>query len=299
MIYKNLLDKIGNTPIIRFDTCQDSRIRGFIKLEGENPSGSVKDRPALALIKSKIQSGELNGDKTILDASSGSFACSVSMIGKILGYKVKVITGYKMTEDKIAFIKYFGGNMVSHGNFTIEGNRYCREELLTKEPEKYCFLDQLHNWKNPQAHYETTGPEILRDLPNVSAVVFSLGSGGTLNGVSRYLRENKPDTKIIAVTASTGVKIPGIGAFVDGDYSTPFIDNSKSNKYFDYVAEVKYKDAVVRVKELAKQGFFVGIQTGAVYQGLLDAVNNLNLSGDVLIISGDAGWKNMDKLITL
>jgi len=299
MVYRNLLDMVGNTPIVRFDTCQDSKIKGFIKLEGENPSGSVKDRAALALIKSKIRSGELTNDKTILDASSGSFACSISMMGKILGFKVKVITGYKMTEDKIAFIKYFGGDMISYGNFTIEGNLYCQEKVLKTDPDQYCFLDQLHNWENPQAHYETTGPEILRDLPDVSAIVFSLGSGGTLNGVSRYIRENKPDTKIVAVTASTGVKIPGAGAFVDGDYITPFIEDSKSRDYFDYIAEVEYKDAVIRVKELAKQGFFVGIQTGAVYQGMVDAVDALNLSGNVLIISGDAGWKNMDQLIAL
>ena len=190
MIYEDFFDMVGNTPIVRFNSCLGKGITSYMKLEGSNPSGSVKDRAALALIRDKIDKGELAAGKTILDASSGSFACSIAMFGHVLGFPVKVVTGSKITEDKIAFVNYFGASRISHGNFTIDGNRLCSTEIIEQEPGRYCFLDQLHNWANPDIHYETTGPEILRDLPDVSAVAFSLGSGGTLNGVGRFLRDS-------------------------------------------------------------------------------------------------------------
>ena len=299
MIYDNFMEMVGNTPTVKFNAAFGDSIEWHVKLEGYNPTGSVKDRAALALIKDKIKKGELKPGKKILDASSGSFATSIAFFGKILGFPVTVTTGGKMTKDKVAFIEYFGAEIISHGNFTIEGNRYCRDVIYPSEPEVYCFLDQLHNWKNAEIHYETTGPEILADLPEVSAVAFSLGSGGTLNGVSRFIREKKPDTKIVAVTAASGMKIPGTGSFVDGDYVSPFIADSRAIGHFDYTAVVEIEQAIIRVIELRKQGFYVGIQTGGVYQGMIDAVKELGIKGQVLIISGDAGWKNMDKLIKL
>jgi len=292
---------VGNTPIVKFTPDFDlgHNIEIYIKLEGYNPTGSVKDRAALTLILDKIDSGELCQGKRILDASSGSFACSIAFFGKILNFPVTVVTGGKMTNDKIAFIEYFGSERISHGNFTIEGNRFCSEILCADKPDLYCFLDQLHNWKNPEIHFKTTGPEIFKDIPDLDAVAFSLGSGGTMHGVCRYIKENRLQTKVIAVTAASGTKIPGTGAFVDGDYVTPFIADSRDKGYFDYTAVVNLNQSIERVKELRKQGFYVGVQTGAVYQGMIDAIKELKIKGKVLVISGDAGWKNMDKLLSL
>ena len=126
MIYQNYLDMVGNTPIVRFESSKKDNIDFFIKLEGYNPTGSVKDRAAKALILEKIEKGELVSGKTILDASSGSFATSIALLGKILDFPVTVTTGGKMTKDKIAFLEYFGAHIIPHGNFTIEGNEYCR-----------------------------------------------------------------------------------------------------------------------------------------------------------------------------
>jgi cysteine synthase len=291
MLYNNLFNLVGNTPIVRFKYDQINNRELFIKLEGYNPTGSVKDRPALSIINSKLNSGELSSGKIILDASSGSYACSIAMFGYILGYKVKVITGSKITKSKIEFLKYFKAENINFGEFTIEGNKYCKDILVKKNPDKYCFLDQLHNWENPKVHYETTGPEIFKDLPSVKAVAFSLGSGGTLNGISRYIKENKLDVKIIAVTANSGTKIPGTGAFIDGDYKTPFIKEAFKKGWFDYIPEVSFEQAYKKTEELNKFGFYVGIQTGAVYQGLIDAINKLDISGKLLIISGDSAWK--------
>ena len=139
--------------------------------------------------------GELSQGKTILDASSGSFACAMSTLQDVW-ISCFNCNGNKMTEDKLKFVNYFGAKNVSiDAKFTIESNEYCKNKLIAESPEKFCFLDQLHNWDNPEAHYLTTGPEILRDFPNLTAVAFSIGSGGTLCGVSKFLREKKPKYK--------------------------------------------------------------------------------------------------------
>lgn len=296
--FENNIERLGNTPTVRIQNDFNKKCEFFMKLEGENPTGSIKDRTALGIIKNEISEGRLYKGKTIIDASSGSYGCAISYFGRILGYPVKVVSGSKLTDDKKNFINYFGAELVLKGDFTIQGNQYCRE-LYENELDKYCFLDQLHNWKNPEIHFNTTGPEILNTIPDISAVVFSLGSGGTLNGVTKYIKSIKPDVKFIGVTAASGTKIPGTGAFVDGDYVTPFIQEMYDLKNIDYTAEIDINTALNGVKYLVNQGFYVGIQTGAVFEGMLKGVAELGVSGKVLMISGDAGWKNMDKLINI
>lgn len=289
---------IGKTPIVKLDLLRDSSINFYFKLEGMNPTGSIKDRAAFSIIKHKIETGELKSGQRLLDASSGSFACSIAYIGKILGYPVTVVTGTKMTKDKLNFVRYFEAKNITFGRFTIDGNRYCSDTLCKTDPEKYCFLDQLHNWKNPETHYTTTGPEILSEIPDISAVAMSLGSGGSFNGVSRYIRNKKTDTKLISVTAASNTKIPGVGSFIDGDYITPFIDDIEKKNLSDYTAVVSMEDAVKRTYELKEKGLYVGFQTGCVCQGMLEAIKELNIKGNVLVLSGDSGWKNTDKLYT-
>jgi cysteine synthase len=296
----NIEQMVGNTPVVEIDLNLGKKINTFIKLEGYNPTGSIKDRTALFIIKEKLRSGELTSGKIILDASSGSFACSMAYFGKIFGFPVLTVTGSKMTEDKLKFVKYFGANNISiDAKFTIEGNRYCKDVLIAEKPNYYCFLDQLHNWENPNAHYQTTGSEILRDFPNISAVAFSIGSGGTLCGVSKYLKEHNPKTKIIAVTANKGTKIPGTAAFLDGEYETPFIKDFINDNRIDYTAVINEEMAIKNVIELRSKGLYVGIQTGGVIQGIKDAIKELDLTGDILLISGDSGWKNSEKLSQL
>jgi cysteine synthase len=226
-------------------------------------------------------------------------ACALAYFGAILGYPVIVVCSSKLTADKAQFIRYYGAKLVVAGDFTIEGNSHCIETIVPEAPEKYVFLDQLRNWDNPRAHYETTGPEILRDFPDVQAIVGSLGSGGTMNGVARYIKEHRPTTRIVAVEAAVGTKIPGTGAFSDGDFVTPFIEQLWNGGLVDSRRHVNLRDAENRTRELAAQGFFCGIQTGGVvHAAVRESIDN-DFSGDVLVISGDAGWKNMDKLVSL
>ena len=288
---------VGDTPTLEMNILQNNKAKTFVKLEGYNPTGSIKDRAALNIIKKKLATGELSDGKTILDASSGSFACAMSYFGKMYGFPVLTVTGSKMTEDKLKFVNYFGAKNVSiDAKFTIESNEYCKNKLIAENPEKFCFLDQLHNWDNPEAHFLTTGPEILRDFPNLTAVAFSIGSGGTLCGVSKFLREKSPNTKIIAVTAEKGTKIPGTAGFLDGEYETPFIKELNEKNRIDYTAVINEDDAKKNILNLRKNGLYAGIQTGGVIQGTIDAINELSLEGDIVLISGDSGWKNSDKL---
>ena len=299
MIFTDFTQLVGGTPCGLFRPTESAKARIWIKLEGFNPSGRVKDRAGLYNIKGAIERGSLVPGKTILDASSGNMACALAYFGAILGYPVVVVCSSKLTADKAQFIRYYGAQLVVSGDFTIEGNSHCIEKIVPEAPEKYAFLDQLRNWDNPRAHYETTGPEILTDFPDVQAVVDSLGSGGTMNGVARYIKEHRSATRIVAVEAAVGTKIPGTGAFSDGDFVTPFIEQLWNGGLVDSRRHVNLSDAEKRTRELAAQGFFCGIQTGGVvHAAVREAIDN-DLSGDILVISGDAGWKNMDKLVSL
>jgi cysteine synthase len=300
MIYSSMIDMIGNTPYVQYKTNEIKDARIFVKLESWNPTGSIKDRAAIYNIKDAIQSGKLTPGKTILDASSGNMACALAYFGKLLGYRVKVVCNSKLTQDKKQFIEYFGASLSVHGDLTIEGNRLCREWAESPEgKDEYCFLDQLHNMANPRAAYETLGPEILRDFPQVAAVVGSMGSGGSMCGTSRYIKEKKKDTYIVTSQAAHGTKIPGTGAFVDGDYITPFIIELRETPLYDETISIHLAEAEKRTKELAAQGIFVGIQGGGVLHAAIDAINRNHIKGDVVMVIGDSGWKNMDKLKAL
>ena len=297
MIYNSIKSLIGNTPLVKFHQDEVPGIELYIKIEGSNPTGSIKDRAAMSNIQDAIETGRLKPGKTILDASSGNMACALAYYGKILGYPVEVICNTKLTEDKKQFIEFFGAKCTVHGDITVEGNRKCAEIVKTPEgKEKYCFMDQLHNWANPKASYETLGPEILKDIPDVAAVAGSMGSGGSMCGTSTYLREQNPNIKIITSQAAPGTKIPGTGGFDDGDYITPFIEKMMDNKMYDFTIKIHQEQAEKRTLELASQGFFVGFQGGGVIEATLTACKENSINGKVVAIMGDSGWKNMAKL---
>jgi [CysO sulfur-carrier protein]-thiocarboxylate-dependent cysteine synthase len=296
IIYKNIFEMVGNTPLAYVNTDEVSGANIYIKLEGYNPTGSIKDRAGLYNIRGAIKSGELTKGMTILEASSGNMACAVAYYGKILGYKTHVVCGSKLTLDKRNFIEYFGAEVEMYGDYTIEANRHCRDSIAPSSNE-YCFLDQLHNPNNPLASYETLGPELLRDLPELKMVVGSLGSGGSMAGAGRYLKEKNKNIKVITVEANSGSKIPGTGSFVDGDYITPFISKARELELFDDSISIDIDSAMQRSSQLAAQGYFVGFQTGGVFDACIKAINKYNIKGDVVIVSGDSGWKNVDKLM--
>lgn len=299
MIFESVWSMVGNTPHVAVRGAHPAGVRVWVKLEGCNPTGSVKDRAGLNLIRNAQEEGRLQPGMTLLDASSGNMACAIAYFGRLLGFATTVVANSKLTAEKRDFIQYCGATLLQVGDFTIEGNRYCRELVEKEGKARYYFLDQLHNWANPRAHYDTTGPEILADFPEVAVVVGSLGSGGTLLGTAQFLKEQKRGVKAVAVQAAAGTKIPGTGSFDDGDYVTPFIRKGVESHIFDSTYKISERDAVRRTLELRDQGIFCGLQTGGVLHAALAYIDDHGVEGDVVIISGDAGWKNMQKLLQL
>ena len=293
-VFGSMVEAIGNTPLVHFRCDEVKGARILVKLESLNPTGSIKDRAGIQLIRNAIANGRLTPGRVILDASSGNMACALAYFGRMLGFEVKVICNTKLTEDKRGFIRYFGADLEVFGDITIEGNRRCAE--LAAADDRLCFMDQLHDQANPQASFETLGPEILRDVPKVAAVVGSMGSGGSMCGVGRYLRANEPSTLVFTAQAASGTKIPGTGAFIDGDYVTPFINELRDTPLYHDTFMVDQPSAELRTRQMADQGIFTGFQGGGVVHTALEAIKKHGINGDVVAIIGDSGWKNMDKL---
>jgi len=299
MKYDDIFQMVGNTPHIRVRARECPSARIYVKLEGCNPSGSLKDRAAVYMIHELLEAGTLRPSMKLLDASSGNMACAITFYGKLMGYSSTMVVNSKLTQGKRDFLKYYGATIEQIGDFTIEGNRYCQRLIEGDASGEYCFLDQLHNWANPKAHYSTTGPEIFSEFPDIKMVVGSLGSGGTMLGVGEFLKHKKPDVKVVVVESKSGTKIPGTGSFDDGDYVTPFIKEGISKKVFDHIVKISEASAIQRTIELRDQGIFAGLQAGGVLHATLSAVKEFNVEGDVVMISGDTGWKNLEKLLNI
>jgi cysteine synthase len=293
--FESLAGNVGNTPLLKIPLPHDTQTRLLVKLEGYNPTGSVKDRACLAMFRAMIRDPEWNSDKIVIDASSGNMGCSLAYFGRALGVDVRIISSRKLTLEKRYFIQYFGASVEMVGEFTIEGNERCREITLA-HPDKWYFLDQLHNPANPMAHFVGTGPEILAQVPQVSAVVGSIGSGGTLLGIGRYLKQSGRQVKIFAVEAAAGTRLPGTAALADGDYRTSFIEEGFADKIFDTSVQVSEDEAIEMARRISVTGLFGGLQTCGVLAAAERIIETYDLRGDIVAISGDTGWKNMDVL---
>lgn len=293
--FESLAENVGNTPLRKMSFPYDPQTRLLVKLEGNNPTGSVKDRACLAMFRSMLQDPVWNAGKIIIDASSGNMGCSIAYFGRALGVDVRIISSRKLTPEKRCFIEYFGASVETVGEFTIEANDRCREIALA-QPDKWYFLDQLHNPANPMAHFAGTGPEILVQVPQVSAVVGSIGSGGTLLGIGRYLKQSGRRVRIFAVEAAAGTRLPGTAALADGDYRTSFIEEGFADKIFDASVQVSEDEAIEMARRISATGIFGGLQTYGVLVAAERIIETYDLHGDVVAISGDTGWKNMDVL---
>lgn len=298
MIFSNMSKLVGKTPAIQIHHPELPDVEIYCKLEGYNPTGSIKDRTCVRLLQEVMENGRLRPEITLLDASSGNLGCALAYYSRLCGYKSFVVSSSKLTGAKRDFIQFYGAEIRLVGNFTIEGNDYCRQ-LVKEQPGKFCFLDQLHNWTNPRAHYESTGPEILAHFPDAAMVVGSLGSGGSLLGIGQYIKEHSPSTQIVAVQAATGTRLPGTASLDEGDYVTPFIAKGFGDKIFDSTVKITEENAVSGVIRLRDQGVFCGLQTGGVFSAAIQAAREYGMKGRIVIVSGDSGWKNMDKLLAI
>jgi cysteine synthase B len=287
MLYRSLLDTIGNTPLVELPNLSPSEsIRFFAKLEGQNPTGSVKDRIARLMIEDAERDGRLTPGATIMEPTSGNTGVSLAFVAKLKGYKVKVVMPDNVSVERTNLLKAFGAEIVfSEGLKGTNGSIEVAQELAAADPS-LVMLYQYGNDANPRAHYEATGPEILRDLPEIDVFIAGLGTGGTLTGTGRYLKERKPGVKVIAAAPHPGDLVQGLRSLEDGFIPPVFDPNVLDGRIV-----VDSRNSFAGAKELLeKDGVFAGISAGAVLRTAQKAAERLDHANIVLLLA-DGGWK--------
>jgi cysteine synthase len=288
-LYSSILDLIGNTPLVELRSLSPRPgVHLYAKLEGQNPTGSVKDRIAKYMIERGERLGELKPGATILEPTSGNTGIGLAMIGRVKGYKVICVMPESVSEERTALLTAFGAEVIyTPGDLGSNGSIAKAKEIVEQNPGKYYFPYQYGNEANPRAHYETTGPEILRDLPQVTAFVSGLGTGGTLTGTGRYLKDNKPSVRVIAAAPHPGDLVQGLRALEDG-FIPPVLDES----VLDGKIVVDSKSSFAMAKDLThKEGIFVGISAGAVVRAAARAADRLEGEQHIVCLLADGGWK--------
>lgn len=286
-LYPNVIAAIGHTPLVELQHMSPKpNVRIFAKLEGLNPSGSVKDRVAKFIVEQAEADGSLNKSQTILEATSGNTGISISMVGKYMGYKITVVMPSPLSEEKRRLFEIFGTEVIlSENRFGMKGSIQMTAEM-SKNEKKYFNANQYGNPMNPLAHYETTGPEILDALPQIDVFVAGMGTGGTLMGVGRRLKERNRAVKIIGVEPKANQYIQGLISHADG-YRPPILDVS----LLDRIIPVDMNLAVMLTRQLAEQeSIFAGISSGAVLASAMIVAKNMT-AGNIVCLLADGGWK--------
>ena len=262
-------------------------VRVYAKLEGQNPTGSLKDRIAKYMIDKAERAGVLTPEKRILEPTSGNTGISLAFVASLKGYKVTVVMPENVSHERSELLWAFGAEIIySDGARGTNGSIEVAKEIVEKQSDKYVMLYQYGNEANPGAHYETTGAEIARDLPEVDMFVAGLGTGGTLMGTGRRLREHNPDVKIVAVAPEPGDYIQALRDLDEG-FIPPILDISM----LDSRIMVSSSDSFRMAKELlSREGIFAGISSGAVVFGALKAAQRLE-QGNIVCLLADGGWK--------
>ena len=290
MRYKSILDTIGHTPLVQVPRlCPVEGVRMWVKLEGENPTGSVKDRIALAMVEAAEASGELTKDKILLEPTSGNTGIALAMVTAIRGYRFTAVMPDNASSERVQLLKAFGAEIIfSEGAKGTNGSVALAQEL--SQDEKYFMPFQYGNQANADAHYNGTALEILEDVPDIKAFVAGLGTGGTLMGNARRLKEHDPGIKVVAAEPELGELVYGLRSLDDG-YIPPLFDP----EMLDGKVKVKARDSILWTRELLqKEGIFAGISSGAVIwvaQRVAERLARDSAGGDVVCLLPDGGWK--------
>ena len=279
-----LLDLIGNTPLVELRPIGDVRV--YAKLEGQNPTGSIKDRVAKAMIETAEAAGELEPGRELLEPTSGNTGISLAVVAKLKGYQLTCVMPENATEERKRLLRLFGAHIVySPGDQGSNGAVRLALDLAEREP-RYFMPFQYANPANPRAHYEGTGAEIAAALDRVDVVVAGLGTGGTLMGVGERLRERFPDIVVAAAEPLPGDPVMGLRSLDEG-YVPPILDIEK----LDRKVLVSNEESVCEVRRLLDEdGVFAGVSSGAVSHVARKLARELD-DGVVVAIFADGGWK--------
>ena len=284
---RDLLATIGHTPMVELPHLAPSpRIRLFAKLEGANPTGSVKDRIAHTMLADARASGALRPGQTILEPSSGNTGISLAWIGRQLGHPVRVVMPDNTTVEREQLLRLYGAEIVpSPGADGSNGAIRLAQELAAGDPSLFMPY-QYGNPANPQAHEEGTGPEILADVPELDVFVAGLGTGGTVTGVGRFLKRERPSVRVVAAEPLPGEQVQGLRSLEEG-FVPPVLDASVlDDRYL-----VGNRDAVVGVRRLMhEEGIFAGLSSGAALHVALRCAAEMD-GGTIVVLLADGGWK--------
>jgi cysteine synthase len=287
MRYEDLADAIGNTPLVglpRLSPKPDVRL--WAKLESHNPTGSIKDRIARAMVDDAEKTGRLAPGATLLEPSSGNTGISLALIARVRGYRLVVVMPENTSLERRQILETYGARVVLSPAQEGSNGSIRLAERLTGEHPDWVMLYQYGNPANAQAHYETTGPEIWRDLPEVTHFVAGLGTTGTLMGVGRYLKEQSAAVQIVAAEPEYGDLVYGLRNLDEG-FVPPIFDPD----LLDRRIKVNSHDALRRTRELAAaEGVFAGISSGAVLHVALRLAQRVE-QADIVVLVADGGWK--------
>ncbi|GAA3053004.1 PLP-dependent cysteine synthase family protein [Actinokineospora globicatena] len=289
--YDSLLDALGDTPLVGLPRLSPApTVRLWAKLEDRNPTGSIKDRPALAMITAAERDGRLAPGATILEPTSGNTGISLAMAAKLKGYGLVCVMPENTSEERKLLLQAYGARIVFSPAAGGSNEAVRRAKELAEQHPDWVMLYQYGNPDNAAAHYTGTGPEILRDLPSITHFVAGLGTTGTLVGVGRYLREHKPDIQIIAAEPRYGELVYGLRNLDEGFVPELYDPSVLSSRF-----SVGSYDALRRTRQLLEtEGIFAGVSTGAILHAALAAAEKAAGAGeeaDVVFIVADAGWK--------
>jgi cysteine synthase B len=284
---RDMVSTIGNTPMVELRHLAPSpRIRLYAKLESANPTGSVKDRIARAMLEEARASGALEPGQTILEPSSGNTGISLAMIGGLLGHPVRIVMPDNTTIERERLLRLYGAEIVpSPGAEGSNGAIRLAQQLAADDPSLFMPY-QYGNAANPRAHEEGTGPEILAAVPEVDLFVAGLGTGGTLTGVGRFLKRERPGARVIAAEPLPGESVQGLRSLEEG-FVPPVLDASVLDDRF----LVGNRDALIGVRRLMREeGIFAGLSSGAVLHVALRAAEEME-EGSIVVLLADGGWK--------
>jgi cysteine synthase len=291
--YESLLDACGGTPLVGLPrlspTVPDGApsVRLWAKLEDRNPTGSIKDRPALFMVREAEESGRLRPGDTILEPTSGN---TLAMVAKLRGYRLVCVMPENVSAERIQILRMYGAEIIFSPAAGGSNQAVATAKQIAAEHPDWVMLFQYGNPANARAHYETTGPELLRDLPTITHFVAGLGTTGTLMGTGRYLREKVDGIEIVAAEPRYGEVVYGLRN-IDEGYVPELYDATVLSRRFS----VSTRDAVLRTRQLVDvEGIFAGFSSGAILHAALAVAHEAVKAGrraDVAFVIADGGWK--------
>ena len=288
--HPSVLELIGNTPTIDVSALSPNPgVRILAKLEGQNPGGSIKDRIAWKMVQEAEADGTLTAGRTIIEPSSGNTGIALAMIARTRGYPVKVVMPENVSIERRQALEVWGAEIIVTPGEEGSNGAVRRAEALADEHPAWVFLYQYANEANPRAHYETTGPEIWRDVPDVTHFVAGLGTTGTLMGVGRFLKEQDPEVKVVAIEPPLGERVEGLRNLDEG-YIPPVYEKWGGPDLLDRKRIVRPRESIEWTRRLTDVGIFSGISGGAALAGAAKVASEIEV-GTIVVILADGGWK--------